>query len=127
MSMKYRALSSDKDYMLGKPPTIEFLKGREAVAQAVLTRLNLLQGEWWESLDDGLPLFQQIVSYRDKELAEILITERILETIDVMRVNNASYDYNPNARSFKYSCDITTRYGEVYIELQEDGGAFYKT
>ena len=32
-----------------------------AVNQAILTRLNLFLGEWWEDLTQGLPVFQTIL------------------------------------------------------------------
>jgi hypothetical protein len=37
------------------------LTGANAVAQAILTRLNLFLGEWWENLNIGLPVFQQMI------------------------------------------------------------------
>jgi hypothetical protein len=33
----------------------------EAVTQAIMTRLKLLLGEWWENTNIGLPLFQVIL------------------------------------------------------------------
>lgn len=33
----------------------------DAVAQAILTRLKLFLGEWWENLTLGLPVFQNIL------------------------------------------------------------------
>jgi hypothetical protein len=37
------------------------LTGTQAVAQAILTRLKLFLGEWWENLNLGLPVFQSML------------------------------------------------------------------
>jgi hypothetical protein len=37
------------------------LTGRLAVAQSILTRLNLFLGSWWANVNIGLPVFQQIL------------------------------------------------------------------
>lgn len=37
------------------------LSGSAAVSQAILTRLRLFLGEWWEDLTLGLPVFQSIL------------------------------------------------------------------
>lgn len=37
------------------------LTDTNAVAQAILTRLKLFLGEWWENLNLGLPVFQSIL------------------------------------------------------------------
>lgn len=37
------------------------LMGVDAVAQAILTRLRLWYGEWWEDMSLGLPVFQRIL------------------------------------------------------------------
>lgn len=45
--MIYRRLSKDWDYTFGNG-TSNYIKGAEAVAQAIKSRLLLLYGEWWE-------------------------------------------------------------------------------
>ena len=59
--MLHRRLDEDWDYVFGHGKA-DYLTGREAVGQAVKTRLLLLYGEWWEDLQDGLPLFEKILA-----------------------------------------------------------------
>ena len=51
--MQYRILDENGDYTLGQN---SMKKDKEAVAQAIQTRLGLLYGQWWENTEDGLPL-----------------------------------------------------------------------
>lgn len=113
--MKYRALDSELDYTLGKNAQ-NFVSGVEAVAQAIYTRLYLLQGEWWEDLEDGLPLLQRILGYRNtRQAADILIRKRILETTGVTELYNFSSSFNEDARVYTFSCSVVTIYGQVAI------------
>lgn len=54
----YLALDDTYDPIFANNTT---LYGVEAVAQAIGTRLRLFLGEWWENLNVGLPLFQQML------------------------------------------------------------------
>ena len=57
--MKNRRLTDNWDYTFGHGIN-DYLTGVEAVAQAIKSRLLLLYHEWWEDLEDGLPLFEKI-------------------------------------------------------------------
>lgn len=113
--MRYRILDADKDYTLGKGAQNLF-SGTEAVAQAIYTRLFLLQGEWWEDLEDGLPLMQRILGYRNtQQAADILIRQRILGTTDVLDLYNFSSSFNDQTRAYTFSCTVSTAYGQVSL------------
>lgn len=57
-SISYLALDSSYDPIFADGTS---LTGAQAVAQAILTRLKLFLGEWWEDLNLGLPVFQQML------------------------------------------------------------------
>jgi hypothetical protein len=88
------------DYSFGRGSQ-DFVEGVEAVAQAVNTNLLLLRGEWWENLENGLPLFEEIIG--TPETAEgittidALISDRILSTEGVLSIE--SYESSGCARS----------------------------
>lgn len=95
----------------------DFLTGIEATAQNIQTRLLLLQAEWWEDLEDGLPLWQQILGYRDsKNTADILIRDRILGTRDVTDITEFESTFNPNTRKYTFSATVNTTYGIVDLK-----------
>jgi len=56
--ISYLALDAQNDPVFA-PGTA--LTNGDAVAQIILTRLNLFMGEWWENLNLGLPVFQQML------------------------------------------------------------------
>jgi len=57
-TIQYLQLDASYDPILD--PTAN-LTDADAVTQAILTRLNLFLGEWWEDLNLGLPVFQSIL------------------------------------------------------------------
>lgn len=111
--MIYRALDENGDMTFGKGPA-NLKKDADAVRQAVITRLKLLQGEWWENYEDGLPLFQKILAKRDITEAKRLIRERIAGTEGVLSVNsfNASFEN----RKLEITGSITTIFGNIAIQ-----------
>lgn len=56
--VQYLQLDSSYDPIFD--PTAN-LTNLAAVTQAILTRLKLFLGEWWENLSLGLPVFQQML------------------------------------------------------------------
>ncbi len=54
--MIYRKLDENRDYIFGRGKNA-YPEGADAVAQAIKSRLLLLYSEWWEDLEDGLPIF----------------------------------------------------------------------
>ena len=65
--MIYRKEDKDGDYVFGEGDS-EFLTQSEAVAQAIITSLKLLKGEWWENVNNGLPLWQSILGQPGSEV-----------------------------------------------------------
>lgn len=124
--MKYRKMSNDLDYTFGRKPDERYYYDGNAVVQAIITRLNLLKNEWWETLEDGLPLFQEIISYyNNTDDIDLILTDRILGTRGVGRIYNISSSRN-NKRLYSYSATIETIYGDIEnISLEFDGVHFY--
>ena len=58
--MIYRKLDENWDYIFGRGRNA-YLEGADAGAQAIKSRLLLLYSEWWEDLEDGLPLWEKIL------------------------------------------------------------------
>ncbi len=117
--MKYRTLDESGDYTLRKNI---FLTDKEAVAQAILTRMKLLYAEWWEDTEDGLPLFEKILGIygteENKNAVDLIISERILGTKGVKSIS--SYDSTIQSRDYKANIRIETMYGEVNLEFKSN-------
>lgn len=114
--MKYRMLDADGDYVFGRGKHA-YLEGGEAVAQAVKTRLLLLLGEWWEDLEEGLPLWTKIVGTRgtEKQLqaVDLIFKDRIYKTLGVRRILN--YTSSFQSRAYIFTAAIDTDDGPVLI------------
>ncbi len=112
--LQYRALDKNGDYTLGQN---DIKQGKEAVAQAIKTRLALLYGQWWENTEDGLPLFEKILgSYGNhKEMIDMLITERIADTKDVKEIK--SYTSTFQNRVYSANCIVETIYGTISVDI----------
>ena len=118
--MIYRRLDKDGDYILGRGSK-EFLSGSEAVAQAIITNLKLLLGEWWEDVNNGLPLWQSILGQPGSEINKTsidnIIRRRILDTkMDntplISSIDDYNSEYSAQSRSYVFEAIVTTIYSE---------------
>ena len=114
--MKYRRLDDDWDYCFGRGQQ-NYLTGAEAVAQAIKSRLLLLYHEWWEDLEDGLPLWERILgtsgSDENRQAVDIIIRDRISGTEGVHTVT--AFESSFERRNYKFTATVDTIYGTLYI------------
>jgi len=93
-----------------------FLSGINAVAQAIQTRLLLLQGEWFLNLQTGTPLFQSILGVPNtNDGVALILRQRILGTPYVTGLTNLVVTYAGANRSYSFSCDVQTVYGTITL------------
>lgn len=124
--MIYRALDKDGDYVMGS--SSQFLTGSKAVAQAIVTHLKLLLGEWWENVNLGTPLFQSILGKPGSEehllsvdniyKAMILSTELDGQSL-IYSLDNYERQYDSSTRIYKFRAEVTTIYSESVTVEQE--------
>jgi hypothetical protein len=117
--MRYRALDPNGDYSWGHG-LADFLVDRaEAVAQAILTRLNLWTGEWFLDLTEGTawqpnvpsPGSSGVVGIQPANAArDIIIRSRILGTQGVVSLVEYQSHVDPMARRFYVSGVVETIY-----------------
>lgn len=114
--MRYRKLTNG-DYTFGRREQ-NFVSDIDAVAQAVRTNLLLLQGEWWEDKEKGLPLFQRILGQPgvpdSVRAADLLVQDVILQTAGVIRIKNLQSSYAN--RAYQFTCEVDTVYGSLSLQ-----------
>lgn len=124
--MIYRRLDKNGDYVLGTGSN-NFYSNNQAVAQAVITWLKLLRAEWWENVNNGLPLWQSILGQPGSEINRHSVDNIIQERIRDLRlgdqplievINNYESDWDNINRSYKFTCTLTTIYSETLV-IQE--------
>lgn len=105
----------------------DFLHDLYAVAQLIDTSLLLLQGEWWEDLSIGLPLFQQIIGVAgvssNPQLAALLIQQTIMSVPYVTGLGAVNVGYDSASRTFNYACVVYTQFGTLQNQFAPGNSA----
>lgn len=115
--MRYRRLVGETNEPAMGRGQADFLTDIDAVGQAIMTRLRLFLGEWWEDTLLGLPLFQSMlgVSGTKKGVLDRLIQEKISTTEGVVRLSNMSSRFNSETRAYDFYIVVDTRYGQLVL------------
>ena len=123
--MKNRRLDENWDYVFGHGKN-DYLEGREAVGQAIKSRLLLLYGEWWEDREDGLPLFERILAssgaQSNIQAVDIIFAQRIANTTGVLNVVKYESELDRNKRIYNFGCAVDTVYGRLFVSNVEEVG-----
>lgn len=111
----YRKLNASGDYSFGRSMQ-DFVRDAEAVGQACKTNLLLLKGEWWEDLNEGLPLFQSILnqpgSPESLKAVDLIVKDRIANTKGVKSIQEFQSFLNSN-REYSVTCTVITNTGST--------------
>jgi hypothetical protein len=115
----YRQLGPNNDPLWGNGQ-LNYLADLAAVAQAVLTRLQLFEGEWWAATNDGLPLFQSILGQSaapvSQQQSSLLITARILGSPYIVSIGSVVTSFNSVTRQpFAYSAVVQSQFGQFQV------------
>ena len=125
-SLSYLMLDSGYDPVFADGTS---LTGTQAVAQAIMTRLKLFFGEWWENLALGLPVFQsmlgQLGSQRGLAAINLAVQQNILGTPYVTGVVDVTTSF-PNGQ-FRFTATATTAFGQVTVSNVPGAGASLET
>ena len=113
--MNYRALDLNGDYQFGRAGT--FLENSSAaVAQAIMTRLNLWSGEWFLDSDEGTPYNTRILGYATQGTRDVELKSRIVDTPGVREL--LTYNSSVNDHMLTVTATVSTDYGAATINFQ---------
>lgn len=113
--MRYRALSPSGDYTFGQGRANFLVNSPATVAQAVLTRLLLLQGEWFLDTSDGTPYATQVLGTGTQATRDQAIKSRVLDTQGVTGIVAYASQVNADTRGFSVQMTIDTTYGQTQV------------
>lgn len=89
----------------------------EAVTQAILTRLRLFLGEWWENTNIGLPVFQLILGQLGSQQGIAAMTLAVQQNVEggpyVTGVDNVNVLFKDGRLSI--TARALTQFGPVNI------------
>lgn len=114
--MRYRELSETGDYVFGRGANEFLVNSPAAVAQAVQTRLLLIQGEWFLDVKEGTPYATQILGTGTRNTYDTAIRDRILETEGVVEITEYFSAFNADTRALTVTCTIDTIYGQTTLQ-----------
>lgn len=111
--MLLRRLDENHDMTFGQGVG-NFARDQEATAQAVRTRLLLLEEEWFLDTDAGVPWLQRImVKPTDLPLAEALIKAEILGTEGILSIESFSMAFDRETRALVIGATVRNIYGSI--------------
>lgn len=113
--MRYRKLDLNGDYTFGQSISNFFVDTPAAVAQAIKTRLLLIQGEWFLDITEGTPYSAKILGAGRVGTFSSALRQVILDTQGVLDIVKYSAFYNPTTRNAIVNATINTIYGTIQI------------
>lgn len=113
--MRYRTLTASGDYSFGENGANFLVNSPVAVGQAVLTRLKLIQGEWFLDQTAGTPYDTQILGAGTESTRDLAIQTVILEMQGVTEIVDYASYLDPSTRKFTVAATINTIYGQTTI------------
>lgn len=111
--MLTRRLDANHDMQFGRG-LADFARDAEATAQAVKTRLQLLQGEWFLDTAAGVPYLQSImVKPVALPFVEATLKQTILDTEGVEELRTFSMTLDRETRRAAIACTVRTAYDDL--------------
>lgn len=88
----------------------------DAVAQAVVTRLRLQQGEYFLDTREGVPWKTEILGVRTENSRDYVIRSRIVGTRGLKELINFNSQLNRQTREYSFQAEIDTIYGRTSVK-----------
>ena len=114
--MRYRRLTPDWDFSMGHGAANYLIDSPETVLQAVMTRLKLFVGEWFNDTAEGTPWRSDVLGKYTRSKYDIAIRRRILRTQGVTGIAEYRSSYDGELRHLLIEALIDTIYGQVQMQ-----------
>lgn len=115
--MRVRAMDADSDMKFGHSQSDYLVDSPDMVRQNVLTRLRLLQGEWFLNSADGTPWFQEILDKGTNQTYDLAIQTRVLETVGVDGIIAYDSNFDSVERKLSVSMRIQTVFSQEAVTV----------
>lgn len=116
--MRYRREDPEGDYVFGSGDNHFLTNSPEAIAQAVKTRFELWQGEWFLDDREGTPYKQEILGKHQSPIYQLAIRERILTTQGVTEIEALEIQFDTGSRRIAFTATINTLYGKITVNSE---------
>jgi hypothetical protein len=95
----------------------------EGVGQWIMTRLRLIQGEWFADTTDGTPWATQVLGERTQSTRDVVVRDRVNNTPNVTVMLAYQSQMDVNSRAWTATMTVMTAYGAVVLQAQRLPGA----
>jgi hypothetical protein len=116
--MKYRKLDSAGDYSFGRGDLDFHIDSPSGVAQAILTSLNLFQGQWFLDLTEGMPWYTQIAGFNTQASYDAIIKNKIQTVQGVNSILRYTSELDHDTRTLSVETQVDTEFGAVTVTTQ---------
>lgn len=114
--MRYRKWNVGQDVQHGHGQADYWKDAPEGVAQAVVSRLRLLTGEWFLDLQEGTPYVGGVFGKHTRDSYDPVIRARILDTEGVTGIASYQSIFDAETRRLTINVTIDTAYGPATIQ-----------
>jgi len=113
--MRVRKLSATGGMTFGQGLGNFYINSAAGVGQEVVTRLKLIQGEWYLDTSQGVPWLTQMLGYSQQAVRDLLVKNTILTTPNVNILDYFKSVTNKATRQYSVTANIGTVYGPTTI------------
>lgn len=116
--MRYRKLSPTGDYVFGGNLANFYINVPAAPGQAVQTRLQLWQGEWFLDNTVGTPYPQGVLGKHSQQMADTTVQDQVLNTQGISDIASFQSTLNRVTRGYSVTLSVDTIYGTTQVQMQ---------
>jgi hypothetical protein len=113
--MRYRREDANGDYTFGQGDNTFLVNSPDCVAQAVFTRFQLWQGQWFLNTTEGTPYLQSILGKQPADVYSLAVRDRISGTQGVNSIQSFDSNNNGTTRRVSFTATIDTIYGTTTV------------
>ena len=113
--MRLRRMDASGDYVFGGGQADLYNNQPEAVAQSVLQRLNLWQGQWFYDTTLGMPWQWQVLGAGTQNTRDAVLRANVIQTPGVSGIVEYYSVMNKDSRTFAVAMTIDTVYGAAQL------------
>ncbi len=97
----------------------DYASGLDAMGEVIRSRLQAVQGEWWEGDATALPYYDEIMTAyqtsQNRAMIDLMVIDRIMDTRGVLSVSDVSSEIKN--RQYVFKCKVNTVYGVTPAEV----------
>lgn len=118
--MRVRRQDADGDYTFGQGSANFLINSSAEVAQTILTRLRLFEGEWYLDETAGTPWNQSVLGKSTKNMYDMVIQQRIATTsgVSVNGIQEYASTLDKTTRRLTVTATVQTIFSAEPVKIE---------